>query len=198
VDNLLTIALWIAAIALLLGAVLFFAGRWIAIRLVRRLAEQTERRIASRLDRGLRQTGFPARRELSDAQRQSYLAQIDRTARLMDRLIPLPGGAGIGLDALLGVVPIAGDLASFAASTLILVRAAQLGAPERLLTQLIAIACTDLAIGAVPVIGDLVDVAYQANIRSARLVREFVEEQTSNRTVDRNYEPSPRITSTYR
>lgn len=191
-DNALTIALWIAAVALLLGAVLFVAGRWIAIKLVRRLAEHTERRITSRLGDGLRQAGLPVRRGLSDAQRKSYLAQIDRTARLMDRLIPLPGGAGVGLDSILGLVPVVGDLASFAASTLILVRAAQLGAPERLLTQLVAIACTDLVIGAVPVIGDLVDVAYQANIKSARLIREFVDEQT------RSYEPSPRMTSTYR
>ena len=191
-DNALTIALWIAAVALLLGGILFFAGRWIAIRLVRRLAEQTERRLAARLDGGLRRGGLPVRRELSDEQRRAYLAQIDRTARVMDRLIPLPGGAGIGLDAVLGLVPVVGDVASFAASTLILVRAAQLGAPERLLTQLVAIACTDLVIGAVPVVGDLVDVAYQANIKSARLIREFVEEQV------RSYEPSPRITSTYR
>jgi hypothetical protein len=177
VDNVLTITLWIAAIALVLGAILFVAGRWIAIRLVRRLAEQTERRLAGRFEGGLRKAGVPLRRELSDAQRNAYLAQIDRTARLMDRLIPLPSGAGIGLDSVLGLVPIVGDVASFAASTLILIRAAQLGAPERLLTQLVAITCTDLVIGAVPVVGDLVDVAYQANMRSARLIREFVEEQ---------------------
>ena len=103
----------------------------------------------------------------------------------MDRLIPLPGGAGIGLDSVLGLVPIVGDLASFSASTLILIRAAQLGAPERLLTQLIAIACTDLVIGAVPVIGDLVDVAYQANIKSARLIREFVDEQRMTKNLSR-------------
>jgi hypothetical protein len=101
----------------------------------------------------------------------------------MDRLIPLPAGGGIGLDSILGLVPIVGDLASFGASTLILIRAAQLGAPERLLTQLVAITCTDMVIGAVPVIGDLVDVAYQANIRSARLIREFVEEQVSPRNL---------------
>ena len=176
-DNALTIALWIAVIALVLGGILFVAGRWIAIKLVRRVAEHTERRLASRFEGGLRQAGLPVRRELTEAQRRSYLAQIDRTARLMDRLVPLPGGAGIGLDSLLGMVPVVGDLASFAASTLILIRAAQLGAPERLITQLVAIACTDLVIGAVPVVGDLVDVAYQANMRSARLIREFVDEQ---------------------
>jgi len=176
-DRALTIVLWIAVIALVLGVVLFFTWRWLAIKLVRRVAEHTERRLAARFEGGLRQAGLPLRRPLSDAQRQAYLAQIDRTARLMDRMIPLPGGAGVGLDSVLGLVPVVGDLASFAASTLILIRAAQLGAPERLLTQLVAIACTDLVIGAVPVVGDLVDVAYQANIRSARLIREFVEEQ---------------------
>lgn len=179
VHTALTIVLWIAVVAVLLAGILFVAGKWIAVQLVRRLAERAENRVAAGLDDRLRRSGLSLRRELSDERRATYLAQIDRTARVMDRLIPLPSGAGIGLDSLLGLVPIVGDLASFAASLSILIRAAQLGAPERLLTRLIAIQCTDLVIGAIPVIGDLGDVAYQANIRSARLIRQFVEEQVA-------------------
>jgi len=182
VDNLLTVFLWTALFTVLLAAILFFAGRAIALRLVRKLAEQTEGRLAARLEGSLRRPGLPRQRRLSDATRAQYLAQIDRTARVMDRLIPLPVVGGIGLDSLLGLVPVAGDVASFAASSLIIIRAAQLGASETLLTRLIAIMCTDLLVGAVPIIGDLTDVAYQANVKCARLIREFVEEQQDSQS----------------
>jgi hypothetical protein len=99
------------------------------------------------------------------------LAQIDRLAWLMDRLIPLPFIGGVGLDAAIGLVPVVGDLLSFAVSSFIVIRAAQLGLSAEFLTRLVAIQCTDLLLGAVPVLGDLMDVAYQADMKSAALIR---------------------------
>ena len=92
----------------------------------------------------------------------------------MDRVVPLPIIGGVGLDAVLGLVPVAGDIASLGISAVMIIRAAQLGAPPELVSRLIAIHCIDLALGAVPGLGDLVDVGYQANRRSAALVREWI------------------------
>jgi len=108
------------------------------------------------------------------------LAQIDRLAWLTDRVVPLPVVGGVGLDALLGFVPIVGDLASLCISSTIVFRAAQLGVSEQLLSRLVAIQCTDLALGAVPVLGDLVDVAYQGNVRSSRLIRKALADALQN------------------
>ena len=97
----------------------------------------------------------------------------------MDRLIPLPGFGGIGLDALLGLVPGIGDGVSFAISALIVIRAARLGASPELISRLIAIQCTDLLLGAVPIVGDIFDMAYQADVKSAVLIREALTRRSS-------------------
>ena len=175
-QDLLVVFFWIAVVATALAAILFIVVRLFAVRIVRRLAERAEGQIATRLEGKIRPAGLARSSRLDDATRAKYLADIDRIARVMDRLIPLPIG-GIGLDSILGLIPVAGDLASFAASSMIIIRAAQLGASEQLLTRLIAIQCTDLLLGAIPGIGDLVDVAYQADVKCARLIHEFVDEQ---------------------
>ena len=165
--------MWIAVIAVLLTAILFFVVRVFAVRVVRKLAEETEGRIAARLEGGRRRTGTPSQRRVSDATRAQYLAQIDRIAKVMDGLVPLPIIGGIGLDAVVGLVPVLGDAVGLSASAVLIVRAAQLGAPPELLGRLVAMQCMDLVFGAVPVLGDLVDVGYRANQRSADLVHEW-------------------------
>ena len=108
-----------------------------------------------------------------------YVADIDRLAWLMDRVISLPIVGGVGLDAILGLIPVVGDAISFAISSVIVIRAAQLGVPESLISRLVAIQMTDLLLGAVPIAGDVFDVAYHADQKSAALVREFLRAQGS-------------------
>ena len=170
----LTILLWTAVAALILAAACFIAVRWIAFRIARRVAETAERAIASSVQHGMRRTGIRISGVQDPALRARYLAQIDLTAKVMDRLIPLPVVGGIGLDAILGLVPVVGDVISFGLSSVIIVRAAQLGVPEETLSKLVAIQTTDLVLGAVPVVGDLFDVAYGANARSAALIRSIL------------------------
>jgi hypothetical protein len=163
---------WVVAATLALAGVGYVALRWIALSIARRVAEAAERRLASSLHRGMQAAGLAREdRSRSTAADSRMLAQIDRLAWLMDRLIPLPFVGGVGLDAAIGLVPVVGDLLSFAVSSLIVVRAAQLGLSTELLTRLVAIQCTDLLLSAVPVLGDLMDVAYQADVKSAALIR---------------------------
>ena len=165
--------------AVLITVAAAFAGwlllKWIAVRIARRVALAAETRIAATVERGLARTGLRIAGVVDEARRDRYLAQIDHMARLMDRMIPLPIVGGIGLDALLGLVPVAGDALSFAISSFIVIRAAQLGVPESLISRLVAFQITDLLLGAVPVAGDLFDVSYQADVKSAALIREFIE-----------------------
>lgn len=95
----------------------------------------------------------------------------------MNWVIPLPIIGGVGLDALLGLVPVAGDLLSLGISSIVIVRAAQLGAPPELLSKLVAIQCIDLVLGVVPVAGDLVDAGYKANRRSVQLLRDWLNQR---------------------
>jgi hypothetical protein len=170
--------LWILAIAVIVAGVAFFALRWAAFRIARRVADAAERRVAAQIGKGLTRAGIQFSGVADEARRAKYIKQIDGLSRVMDRLVPLPGfgksGGGIGLDAVLGLMPVVGDAISLGISSFIVIRAAQLGVPTEVLSRIIAIQCTDLVLGAVPVVGDFLDVAYAADLKSARLIKEFL------------------------
>jgi hypothetical protein len=177
IRNLLPYLFRTVAICLVFALAAWLALKWIAVRIARRVAALAEARIAAQVQAGLSRSGvrFPVVND--ELRRATYLHQIDRMAHVMDRLIPLPIVGGIGLDALLGLVPGIGDVLSFAISSFIVIRAAELGVPESLISRLVAIQMTDLVLGALPIAGDIFDVAYHADEKSAALIREFVQTQ---------------------
>jgi len=174
VREFLPFLIWAVAITLVVALLGWLALKWVAVRIARRVADLAERHIASTVERGIARTGVKLSRMPDDDCRERYLAQIDKLAMLMDRVIPLPIIGGVGLDAVLGLIPVAGDVMSFAISSFIVIRAAQLGVPESLISRLVAIQMTDLLLGAVPVAGDLFDASYHADEKSAALIRAFV------------------------
>lgn len=177
------VVVWILVAAVLVAVAAYFGLRWAAFRVARRVAEAAEQRLAASLAKGLSRAGIRFSGTQDEALRARHLGQIERMARVMDRLVPLPFAGGVGLDAVLGLVPVVGDAISLGVSSLIIFRAAQLGVPTDLLGRLIAIQCLDLVLGAVPVVGDVIDVAFQADMRSARLIKDFVGSQRAAITV---------------
>jgi hypothetical protein len=174
---------WLIALACLIVVALVFAAiayvvlKWLAMKIAVRVAEEAERRVAIVLGAGLKRAGVPDRRPMEDEKRRRYLAEIDRLAWWMDDMIRLPVIGGIGLDSVLGLLPVAGDVISFGISAMIVVRAARMGAPRELLTRLIAMQITDLLLGSIPVAGDIFDAAYRADLRGAAIVREWADQQ---------------------
>jgi hypothetical protein len=169
-------ALWGVLFTLIFALAAYLAFRWLALRIARRLAMQAEVRLASSLTVGTSRASArfgrgPGRADA--AARQAYLARVERLARLMDRLIPLPFIGGIGLDPILGLIPVAGDVTSLLIASFVILRAAQLGAPPEIVSRLIAVQCIDLLVGAVPFIGDLADAGYHANDRSVEIIKEW-------------------------
>ena len=101
------------------------------------------------------------------------LARVRGLARLMDDAIRVPGTKiGIGLDALIGIVPGLGDVAGGAMSAYVLMVAARVGVPKAVLGRMLVNLATDALVGAVPVLGDLFDVGFKANVRNVRLLEE--------------------------
>jgi hypothetical protein len=165
---------WIVGVSIVLWAIALIALRWLVVRVTRGLAVETENRINAALARGLPLPAGHAVGALPADLEDAYLTQIDRLAWVMDRVIPLPFIGGIGLDPIIGLLPVAGDAISMAISSLIIVRAVQIGAPPDLVRRLIAIQLTDFLLGVVPVLGDGVDVVYQADRKCAELIRAYV------------------------
>ncbi len=107
---------------------------------------------------------------------EAALARVTAVARIMDALFEIPGTRiKIGVDALIGVVPIVGDLISQAISTYIIWEARQLGVSKLTLWRMVANTLIDTAIGIVPVAGDAFDVMFRANIKNLRLLQRHLE-----------------------
>lgn len=97
--------------------------------------------------------------------------------RLMDSAISVPGlRTRVGLDALLGVIPVVGDLASAAIGIFMVLQARELGASRWLQARMVANLVLDTAVGAVPVAGDLFDVYFKAHTRNLKLLQKALGE----------------------
>jgi hypothetical protein len=103
--------------------------------------------------------------------RAELLARLTRIASAMDTVFRIPfTNIRFGADALLGLVPGAGDMAGLAVQGYALYVARQLGLPRKLMVKLFANAAIDMTIGAIPVVGDVFDVFFKSNTRNLRLI----------------------------
>src|SRR5688572_12239806 len=108
---------------------------------------------------------------------QPSFKHIEWLARLMDSQFRLPGTRiRFGLDALIGLIPGAGDLGSFFVSAVMLSTLAKNGASGYVLAKMTVNIVVDALIGSIPIIGDLFDVAFKANERNLKLMREHYTE----------------------
>lgn len=102
---------------------------------------------------------------------------LDKLAKLMDAQFTIPGtNIRFGLDALIGLIPGVGDLSTFAISGYMLFIMAKNGASGFVLTRMVLNVLADAIIGAVPILGDIFDVAFKANIRNMRLMNQYYKE----------------------
>ena len=98
------------------------------------------------------------------------LRRIRRFAQLLDRSIVLPGGYRIGIDPIIGLIPGFGDLIGTALSLYIVYEAARLGISKRILLRMSANVCIEMLVGEIPILGDIFDAVWKANVRNARFV----------------------------
>ena len=100
---------------------------------------------------------------------------LERVAWLMDRAIRIPGTRiTLGLDALLGLFPLGGDvLTGLVQVGLVLVALKHYRVPSHVAARMLGNVLLDVAVGAVPLLGDLFDVAFKANTRNLKLLEPY-------------------------
>jgi hypothetical protein len=97
-------------------------------------------------------------------------------AWLLDSSIPIPGTRlTLGLDAVIGLVPLLGDLIGVALSSFIVAEASRLGAPRSLLTRMAFNVAVDGVVGMVPFLGDAFDAGWKANQKNVRLLEAWLD-----------------------
>jgi hypothetical protein len=106
------------------------------------------------------------------------VVRLDALAMLMDAAFVIPGtNIRMGLDGLIGLLPIAGDLISSLVSSYIVWEARQLGLPRWILARMMLNVAIDTAIGPVPIVGDAFDVMFRANLKNMSLLKHYLERQ---------------------
>jgi len=113
----------------------------------------------------------------ADFDADERLRWVERVARLMDSQFRLPGTKfRFGLDPLLGLLPVVGDLGTLAISGALLLTMMRHGASGAVVVRMAFNILLDTVIGAIPILGNLFDFAYKSNERNVALLRRHYAE----------------------
>src|SRR5262249_10279385 len=129
---------------------------------------------------GFREFGFDfgAANPFGNLSREQRLARLEAVAKLLDVAFILPGTKiRYGIDGIIGLIPVIGDLIATAFSLWLVREARALGAPWHVTARMLENVAVQGVAGAVPVAGDAFDILFRANMRNARLLRRWLDRQ---------------------
>lgn len=109
--------------------------------------------------------------------KQPDLFWIEEVTRLMDSKFKVPGtNFRFGLDPLLGLFPVVGDLTSFAISGGLILYMMRFGVSRKVIVLMLLNIFLDATLGSIPIIGHVFDFYYKANTRNINLLRKHYQE----------------------
>lgn len=107
---------------------------------------------------------------------QSVRQRIEALEVLLERSFRIPGiNYPVGLDAIIGLIPVLGDIVTTAMGAYLVWEARNLGLPKWKLWRMGANVAFDAAIGVVPVVGDAADLLFRSNSRNLRIVKKHLD-----------------------
>ena len=110
------------------------------------------------------------------------LAQLEWLADLLDSRFVIPGtNIRFGLDGVIGLIPVAGDLISALISFYLISRTSELGLSPWVKTRMVWNVALDTVVGAVPVLGDMFDVSFKSNRRNIALAKRYLAKHGARR-----------------
>jgi hypothetical protein len=106
----------------------------------------------------------------------SIRRRIEAMEMLLERSFVIPGiNRPVGLDAIIGLVPVVGDVIAMGMGAWIVWEARNLDMPRWKLLRMAGNIAMDAAVGAVPVVGDLFDFLFRSNSRNLRIVKKHLD-----------------------
>lgn len=119
---------------------------------------------------------IPRAHERASPEYLRLFAYLDRTATLLDGRYRVPfTSVRFGWDAIVGLLPVAGDLATAAVSLHLVGCARKLGADGPLTLRMVANIAIDALIGSIPIVGTVFDVFFRANERNLLLMIDHIQ-----------------------
>ena len=106
----------------------------------------------------------------------SVLRRVEAMEKVLERGFVIPGiNVPVGLDSIIGLIPVVGDLITAAMGGWILWEARNLGLSKFHLMRMAANIGIDTALGAVPLVGDAFDLVFRSNTKNLRILRRHIE-----------------------
>ncbi len=104
--------------------------------------------------------------------------KLAKFANTMDSLVRIPfTKQGMGADAALSTIPLAGDLAGLALTSYAFILGRQLGVPAHKMTPAVRLALIDMVVGIVPGIGTLLDIFIRPSRKTLSIVHEHLQDE---------------------
>src|SRR5574339_308294 len=113
------------------------------------------------------------------------LAALRRWSVLLDSAFRVPGTSlTFGLDPILGLIPGLGDLTSPLFAAFLLLHAVRMRIPRVVQVRMLINAAIDVLVGFIPVLGDLFDFGWKANVRNLALLERHAHPESRATTGD--------------
>lgn len=113
------------------------------------------------------------------------LQNLRKLSDLWDRSLGVPGTRfRVGLESLVGLLPVGGDFIGILLSVYIVFQAIQFKLPKSLLAKMIFNIVIDGAVGSIPILGDIFDTTWKANTKNVNLLEAHLREPVKSRQKD--------------
>ena len=118
---------------------------------------------------------MPQQKKLSETEVIRLERDLAKFANMMDSVVRIPfTKQGVGADAALSTIPVAGDIAGFVLTCYAVVKAKQIGVPQNKLNGVIKLAAMDAIVGFIPVVGTVFDIFIRPSRKALDVVHEHI------------------------
>ena len=112
---------------------------------------------------------------------EEKLLRLKLLSERLDDSIKIPGtNQKIGIDAIVGIIPILGDFIGVIFSTYIMYSGIKMGVSSKIVKKMATNIVIEFVIGSIPIIGDIFDALWKANKRNVELIEEATIENQEN------------------
>lgn len=116
----------------------------------------------------------------------SVRRRVEAMEGLLERAFTFPGtNFRVGLDSVVGLVPVLGDVVTAAMGAWLIWEARNLGMSKWQLARMSGNVAVDTAIGMIPFVGDAVDFLFKSNSRNLRIMKRWLDKHhPATRTIE--------------
>jgi|TARA_B110000881_G_scaffold219600_1_gene241965 hypothetical protein len=116
-----------------------------------------------------------------EEQNEEKLLRLKLLSNRLDEIITIPGTKyKIGIDPIIGTIPIIGDLLGSIISIYILYSGSKMGLSSRIIAKMSLNIGFDFVLGLIPIIGDIFDMGWKANKRNVKLIENNINKYDEN------------------